>query len=92
MFNLSLDNFEVFHMPTYDYKCTQCLTQFVAQHAIATSSPACPACGGMVRKLILSPPATHGSMAQGRQLAMDSLRPGQEKHAHGPGCGCAHHS
>lgn len=79
-------------MPTYDYLCPQCKLQFEARHAINASSPGCPACGGTTKKVILSAPATHGNMARGRDLAMRSLqpKPGQEKHSHGPGCGCGH--
>lgn len=79
-------------MPTYDYQCAKCKLQFEARHAINASSPVCPACGGATKKVILSAPAAHGSMARGRELAMCSLqpKPGQEKHTHGPGCGCGH--
>jgi len=79
-------------MPTYDYLCTQCKLQFEACHAINASSPCCSACGGTTEKMILSAPAMHGTMARGRDLAMRSLEPksGQEKHVHGPGCGCGH--
>ncbi|MGA7181108.1 MAG: zinc ribbon domain-containing protein [Thiobacillaceae bacterium] len=80
-------------MPTYDYQCTHCKLQFEAHHAINAFSPVCPACGGVTEKVILSAPATHGSMARGRDLAMRSLQPklGQEQHVHGPGCGCGRH-
>ena len=80
-------------MPTYDYECTQCDIRFEARHPINASSPHCPTCGGAAQKLILSPPATHGYMAHGRDLAMRSLqpKPGREKHQHGPGCGCGRH-
>jgi len=79
-------------MPTYDYRCTQCKLQFEARHAINASNPDCPTCGGATKKM-LSAPAIHGNMAQGRDLAMRSIQPksDQIKHAHGPGCGCGHH-
>ncbi|MBI3522915.1 MAG: zinc ribbon domain-containing protein [Betaproteobacteria bacterium] len=79
-------------MPTYDYLCTQCKQRFEAHHAINTLDPDCPLCGGVTEKVILSAPAMHGNMARGRDLAMRSLqpKPGQEKHIHGPGCGCGH--
>jgi putative FmdB family regulatory protein len=66
-------------MPTYDYKCTQCYTQFEVLHSIHECSPKCPACGGTVKKLFLSPPAVHGYMAYGRELAMRSLRQEQKQ-------------
>jgi putative FmdB family regulatory protein len=80
-------------MPTYDYLCTRCKLQFEARHAINASSPDCPVCGGAAQKVILSAPSMHGHMARGRDLAMRSLqpKPGQEKHVHGPGCGCGGH-
>jgi len=79
-------------MPTYDYECTNCHHQFAGQHRIEAPKPPCPNCGAMVKKIILSAPATHGAMAQGRQSAMDSLKPQEDhtRHAHGPGCGCGH--
>ena len=69
-------------MATYDYKCILCNMQFEAAHPFNACSPKCPACGGMVKKLFLSPPAVHGYMVQGRELAMRSLQQElkQEKH------------
>ena len=71
-------------MPIYDYKCIRCNMQFEAVHPINTCSPKCHACGGTVNKLFSSPPAVHGYMARGRELAMRSLQPKlrQEKHEH----------
>ncbi|MBA2659294.1 MAG: zinc ribbon domain-containing protein [Nitrosospira sp.] len=79
-------------MPTYDYECTPCNIRFETRHSINACTPNCPRCGGTLAKLILSAPATHGYMAHGRHQAMRSLqpKPGQEKHQHGPGCGCGH--
>lgn len=65
-------------MPTYDYKCMRCGLQFEALHLISEHSPKCPACGETAKKLFLSPPAVHGSMARGRELAMRSLQIGSE--------------
>lgn len=81
-------------MPLYDYRCQDCHGQFEAQHPIEAHSPACPVCGGRAEKVILSAPAMHGHMSQGRELAMKSLepKPGTRPHSHGPGCQCgAHH-
>ena len=80
-------------MPAYDYLCTRCKLQFEARHAINAPGPDCPVCGAATAKVILTAPAMHGHMARGRDLAMRSLqpKPGQEKHIHGPGCGCGHH-
>lgn len=79
-------------MPTYDYQCTQCKKQFEVRHAINASSPYCSICGGPTKKLFLSAPAMHGTMARGRDMAMRSLepKPSQGKHIHGPSCGCGH--
>ena len=81
-------------MPTYDYQCTQCNQQFEARHPINALNPNCSACGGATEKVILFAPATHGTMARGRDLAIRSLqpKPGQQKHIHGAGCGCRQHS
>lgn len=80
-------------MPTYDYQCIHCGTQFETRHAIDARRPQCPVCGEDVRQLILSPPAAHGYMARGRELAMQSLQPkaGQEQPRHGPRCSCCNH-
>ena len=60
-------------MPTYDYLCTECRTQFEANHAIADTPPPCAACGGKARRVILSAPAVHGFQARGRDSAARSL-------------------
>ncbi|MHB0991883.1 MAG: FmdB family zinc ribbon protein [Burkholderiales bacterium] len=77
-------------MPIYDYECTQCRIRLEIRHSISADSPYCPACGGVLVKLILTAPAMHGYMAHGREQAMRSLetKAGQVKHRHGPGCGC----
>lgn len=77
-------------MPTYDYCCIHCHTQFEAHHPVTGTPPDCPACGGQTEKVILAAPAIHGYMARGRELAMRSLAPkaGANEHVHGPGCGC----
>lgn len=46
-------------MPTYDYQCQACETQFTVNHKISEPAPKCPTCGGEVRKL-LSAPAVMG--------------------------------
>jgi len=78
-------------MPTYDYRCLRCETPFEASHAISEPAPDCPNCGGRVEKTILTAPAMHGQMAQGRELAMRSLLTSRTKagpNGHGPGCSC----
>ena len=43
-------------MPTYDYHCTQCQTEFTVQHKINDPKPACPDCGGgEVKKKLAAP-------------------------------------
>jgi putative FmdB family regulatory protein len=81
-----------YKMPTYDYQCMPCNLRLEARHSISTQAPNCPQCEGTLARLILSAPAAHGSMAQGREQAMRSLqpKPGPGKHQHGPGCGCGH--
>ena len=60
-------------MPTYDYLCLDCQAQFESTHAMNAAQPACTACGGTTRRVILSPPAVRGLMARGRELAARSL-------------------
>lgn len=69
-------------MPLYDYLCGQCQHQFEMRRHMADETPPCPACGGPAKKVVLSPPAFHGAMAQGREAAMRSLQ------KHGPRCPC----
>lgn len=78
-------------MPTYDYKCSKCNAHFEATHKINAPRTTCPTCGDICEKLILSPPATHGHMAIGREEAARSLLQNQKNklHLHGPGCGCS---
>lgn len=79
------------HMPTYDYRCVQCNTPFEASHAMNAPAPACPRCGGRAEKTILTAPAAHGRMAQGRELAMQALRASRTQagpQVHGAGCRC----
>lgn len=77
-------------MPTYDYCCKQCGLEFEVQHAMTAPLPTCRHCGGAVRRLILSAPAVHGQMAQGREKAARTLEPTPAPTGHGPGCPCCH--
>ena len=76
-------------MPSYDYYCQRCSTQFEARHPIATPRPPCPGCGGAVRLVFLHAPAVHGHMARGRELAVRTLEPPPDAR-HGPHCPCCH--
>jgi putative FmdB family regulatory protein len=60
-------------MPTYDYRCNVCQTQFEANHRLSTPAPVCHRCGGETRRVYLSAPAVHGAMARGRDIAAKSL-------------------
>ncbi|HDH07853.1 MAG TPA: zinc ribbon domain-containing protein [Gammaproteobacteria bacterium] len=75
-------------MPTYDYMCQSCLRYFEVCHAIEDAGPKCPFCGGLSERRILSPPAVHGCMAQGRELAIHSLEPEPLNNRHAGGCTC----
>jgi len=77
-------------MPTYDYRCPKCQTQFEAQHTLSADIPLCPACGCTPEKVILSAPAVHGRVAQGREEAVRLLEKQTTANAHGPGCPCCH--
>lgn len=77
-------------MPTYDYRCPKCSTQFQAQHAIAAGAPDCPSCGMRPELVFLSAPAVHGRTAQGREAAVRTFEQQEARNAHGPGCPCCH--
>ena len=77
-------------MPSYDYRCTRCHSQFEARHAIAAPRPTCPSCGAEPVLVFVSAPAVHGYMARGRELAVRSLEPKQRPTGHAPGCPCCH--
>lgn len=77
-------------MPSYDYRCTRCHSQFEAHHSMAAPRPPCPSCGGVPEPVFLSAPAVHGYMARGRELAVRSLEPKADVAGHGPGCRCCH--
>jgi putative FmdB family regulatory protein len=77
-------------MPSYDYRCSQCGLVFEVRHPIKVILSTCPDCGAKPEKLILSPPAAHGSMARGRELAMRSLQAHTKGKGHGQGCPCCH--
>lgn len=70
-------------MPTYSYFCERCEKSFTAMHSVSAEKPPCPVCKGKVERRILSPPATHGRMARGRELAMRSLETSKDKSGHG---------
>jgi putative FmdB family regulatory protein len=77
-------------MPTYDYRCPNCHTQFQAQHAMTAAKPDCPACGAPPDQVILSAPAVHGNMARGREAASRTFEKQEISIGHGPGCPCCH--
>jgi putative FmdB family regulatory protein len=75
-------------MPTYDYRCTDCHHLFQARHPVTADKPDCPECGATPERLILSAPAFHGHMAQGREAAVRTLEKPEAAGGHGPGCPC----
>jgi putative FmdB family regulatory protein len=77
-------------MPTYDYHCPNCQTLFQASHAIGDQGPDCPDCGATPERVILSAPAVHGHMAQGREAAMRTFEKQETRTGHGPRCPCCH--
>lgn len=77
-------------MPTYEYRCPDCQTDFQAHHAIAQTRPDCPACGARPERVFLTAPAVHGQMAQGRSAAALTLEHQADRNVHGPGCPCCH--
>jgi putative FmdB family regulatory protein len=77
-------------MPTYDYHCPNCQSQFQAKHPMNAEAPTCSACGGVPVKVILSAPAVHGYMARGREAAVRTFEQQTSKSGHGPGCPCCH--
>jgi putative FmdB family regulatory protein len=77
-------------MPTYDYRCPNCQTEFQAYHAMTASAPTCPECGALPQRLILAAPAVHGHMARGREAAVRTFEKQETRAGHGPGCPCCH--
>lgn len=72
-------------MPTYDYHCNQCQSDFSAMHKMSEPAPQCPQCGGPVTKK-LSAPAVHHAGGQ----AASATAP-VASHGCGAGsCGCRH--
>lgn len=69
-------------MPTYSYLCERCGKSFSTMHSMSAKKPPCPVCKGEVKRQILSPPAAHGRMARGRELAMRSLEESKDKSKH----------
>ena len=45
-------------MPTYDYICPSCGHEIEVMHSVHGQGPACPSCGGAMKKAI-SAPAVH---------------------------------
>lgn len=60
-------------MPTYDYRCVSCGTEFEVVHGMSAPSPRCIACGDLAERVILVAPVVHGAMARGRDRAARSL-------------------
>ena len=60
-------------MPTYDYRCQDCGSEFQAFHGIADPAPDCGACGGETERAWVRAPAFHGADARGREAAVNSL-------------------
>jgi putative FmdB family regulatory protein len=77
-------------MPTYDYLCPNCNTQFKEFHSINAARPNCPECEAIPDRLFLSAPSIHGHMAQGRDKAARTFEEQESKNKHGPGCPCCH--
>lgn len=69
-------------MPTYDYRCLDCGTEYQAFHGIADPVPSCNNCGGDPQRIWVIAPAFHAAAARGREAAMRSLP------NCGPGCRC----
>lgn len=60
-------------MPTYDYRCQDCDTEFQAFHGMTEPAPECGDCGGEVERAWITAPAFHGAGAVGRSAAANSL-------------------
>lgn len=64
-------------MPVYTYQCQQCDTLSEVSHgAQETPYPACPACGGLTRRVIGKPP----TLLKRSQPEPSSEPPPQEAH------------
>jgi putative FmdB family regulatory protein len=66
-------------MPLYDYRCPNCDTTFEARHSISENAPACPSCGYVeVKRIITTTPRIAGGMmtnaGDGRSATKEQLR------------------
>lgn len=73
-------------MPTYDYHCESCEHDFSAFHKMSDPAPACPGCGGEVKKKV-SAPAVHGATSGAQSTA---AAPASGHGCSAGGCGCRH--
>ncbi len=50
-------------MPLYDYRCPQCENRFEARHGMSENAPACPSCGYVdVKRVITTTPRVAGGV------------------------------
>lgn len=64
-------------MPLYDYRCPNCDATFEARHGITEHAPACPNCGTIdVKRIITTTPRIAGGMMTN---AGDSRRASKEQ-------------
>ncbi len=72
-------------MPTYSYQCQQCDHGFEARHSMHEQAPACPSCGGGVRKVLTATAVLGGGSASSPGPTVSSAGAG-----HACGCGKPH--
>ena len=74
-------------MPIYEYHCEKCGKTFSHLHRrLGEAAPACPECGGSVKKLFSSFAASAGG-SNGECAHAESC-PMASHSGHGAGCGC----
>ncbi|MBR0458313.1 MAG: zinc ribbon domain-containing protein [Victivallales bacterium] len=81
-------------MPIYEYQCEKCGHRFSHLHRrLGEAAPACPKCGGEVKKLFSSFAASASSGGDGCPQAESCPMSGGHSHGAGCGCGCCggHH-
>ncbi len=59
-------------MPTYDYQCGTCEDCYTVMHKMSEAAPACPACGSLEVRKLVSAPAVHGKSSSLKPMGSEA--------------------